>query len=300
MRTIVAASLTSLFVISAAAHAQDQAPLKQPEFIPYQLASALISAGPIGYDPQILVGSMPEWVSNKIVMPANAHVLGAAFIGTTAVAILALPPDADSVIPDMRREMMKRGWKIPPNPSVGSGGGFRAAPPSQVVEARRAVLCNDLFMVTATSMQSRGVVTEVTVRLTTVSQTGYSACHPVFPQQAQMSAANRPNLPLLYNPAGAEASSPTSDCLNTRYLGPSSYTTLRTSMSADAVLDHYSRQLQDSGWKPLPARAPTLVRSWTRPDSTGTLIETQLSVAQMGGSSVCQDVGLSVYPARKP
>ena len=69
--------------------AQAPAPLKQPESIPYELAAQLMGAGGLSSESQILVGSMPEWVTNRVVSPPNARVVGSAFLGSTVVVVFA-------------------------------------------------------------------------------------------------------------------------------------------------------------------------------------------------------------------
>jgi hypothetical protein len=283
--------------------AQAPAPLKQPDAIPYDLASALMSAGTVGYDPQIMVAGMPEWVSNSIVMPSGAHVLGSAFVGSTAVAILVLPPDADSVIPDMRREMFKRGWKNPPPPQTGQSGGFRPASMGNTnTDARRMTLCDDQHMLTASSARRRGMVTEVTVRISTVTPTGYSTCRPFIPSAMVMAqqGTNRAAMPVLYNPSGAsETGGMMEDCISPRFSAANTYANLRTSMAPQALLDHYARQLQDSGWKPMPTQPQAISRSWVRPDSAGTLLETMLTVSVSAQRAQCSEITMTTLPVKK-
>ena len=77
--------------------AQDPRRLAQLDSIPIDLATALIGAGSVGSDPQILVGSLPEWVTQRIVIPPGARILGSAFQGTAVVGVASVPgTSADS------------------------------------------------------------------------------------------------------------------------------------------------------------------------------------------------------------
>src|SRR5262249_23322937 len=117
-------------------------------------------------------------------------------------------------------------------------------------------------------------------------------CHP---QQLPAGMARNP-YPTLYNPTGAGDYSGIRDCqMDGAYSGTSAQ--LRTPMSSQQILDHYARQMQDSGWRPA---AGSIGRVWTKPDSTGALQEVSLVVATSPRDSLCHDVNLQVRAARKP
>ena len=144
-----APSALLLTIPLAAGLAQEPRRLTQPDSVPFDLASALIAAGGLGGEPQILVGSLPGWVSARIKTPANATVLGSAFLGSTVVGIISLPDAPDAVIADMNRELAKQGWKAPP-PQPSYGGGFRPAGFSLTVNGMptRVTLCGDQQLLT--------------------------------------------------------------------------------------------------------------------------------------------------------
>ena len=212
MRSAGFAPSALLFTIPLAAGlTQEPRRLAQPDSVPFELASALIAAGGLGGEPQILVGSLPGWVSARIKTPANATVLGSAFIGSTVVGIISLPDAPDAVIVDMNRELAKQGWKAaPPQPSY--GGGFRPAGFSLTVNGvpTRTTLCGDQQVLTLSATRRRGVATDVTLRLSP-SPTGNSICSPApLPP-----GYTRSPLPTLYNPS---TSSMISSC-GTQYGG---------------------------------------------------------------------------------
>jgi hypothetical protein len=92
----------------------------------------------------------------------------------------------------------------------------------------------------------------------------------------------------------------TGDCSTNGFSGMGNATTLRTDMSPDSLLDHYGRQLQDSGWKSTNDAKIIVGRSWTRPDSTGSPMELSLTVATSMRAGACREVNLQVRTGRRP
>jgi hypothetical protein len=260
--------------------------------VPFDLASALIAAGGLGGEPQILVGSLPGWVSARIKTPANATVLGSAFLGSTVVGIISLPDAPDVVIADMNRELAKQGWKAPP-PQPSYGGGFRPAGFSLAVNGTptRVTLCGDQQLLTVTATRRRGVATDVTLRLSP-SLTGSSICSPA---PLPLGYARSP-LPTLYNPS---TSSMTSSC-GTQYGGPGTNTSLVTALSAGALLDHYGKQLQDSGWRAPETSISIVGRTWARTDSAGAPQELNLTVMTSARDTTCREISMQLRQLRKP
>jgi hypothetical protein len=283
----------ALITPAMAAAAQQPAPLRQPESIPFDVAAALISSGGFAGEPQVLVGSMPEWIANRVYVPSNARILGSAFLGTTVVTVISLPTVSDSAIPEFTRELAKLGWKAPP-PLPNYGGGFRPAPAVAEGSSTRATLCGDQQILSLSSARRRGIVTDVTLRVSAAGQ--YSACKP---PQMPLGMPRSP-YPTLYNPAGAAEARMTTDCPAADAASAVMSTTLRTATTPDALLDHYARQLQDSGWKSGVDAKSVVSRSWTRPDSTGTPVELSLTVTSTSRNTACRDISLQVRRAQKP
>jgi hypothetical protein len=280
-----------------AATAQQPAPLRQPETVPFELATALASAGGFAAEPQILVGEMPEWISKRLYVPSNARVLGSALLGTTVVGIISIPSTSDSLMVELRRELMKKGWSAPPPPPAFPAGGFRPAVviPNEAT-SMRATLCADQQMLVVSAARRRGTVTDVTFRALAAGING--ACHP---QQLPASMVGyRSPYPTLYNPQDASDVRMSGDCSTTMGGSSSTGTTLRTAASADALLDHYARQLQDSGWKSLGEARSIVGRVWSRPDSTGAPVELSLTVMSPTSPNGCRDLNMQVRTLRKP
>jgi hypothetical protein len=282
--------------VASPARAQEPRRLAEPDSIPLDLAAALVSAGGFGGEPQILVGAVPEWIVPKLFVPPGARVLGSAFLGTTLVAVVSVSGASDSVLADFRRGLTQRGWAAPPPTPAYSGGGFRPATTSLPSSPfARDILCSDQQMLTASATRRRGVATDVTLRVT--SNPSFSLCHPPQPSPSQY----RSPFPTLYNPLGANDARMNGDCNSSAYVGSSGTgTSLRTPMAADALLDHYGKQLVDSGWKAAGEANSITGRTWTRPDSAGTPTELTITVTSSTRESGCRELNLQVRTMRKP
>lgn len=290
---------SSLSVAASVVRAQGKEPLSQPSAVPIELATALIESGGVaGPDaPRILVGSAPEWVMPRIVVPKGGRVLGAAFQGTTVLTILNVPLASDSVIGELRRSLLDRGWKAVPVMQQPAVGGFRPAPtPASDAPITRVTLCDGAQTLSASLLHRDAKSADVAYRISTA--TGMSACNP--PQMAAALQMIRSPWPTLYNPAGSSDARMTGECSTT--IGGSSGigTTLRTAMTPDSVLEHYARQLADSGWKTEGERGSTIGRSFTRVDASGAPVELSITVTSTPRAESCRDVNMQVRTGRKP
>jgi len=279
----------------ATASAQQPAPLRQADNVPIELAMALVASGGFGGEPQILVGAMPEWIAGRVYVPPTARVLGAAFLGTAVVAVVQLPVASDTVLAEFKRELLKRGWTVPPPAPVYAGAGFMPARPApSIAPPTRLTLCGDQQLLTVSSARRGGVVTNVTLRV--VGSTGPGPCHlPQMPVSMMRSP-----FPTLYAPEGALDARMSGDCSATMMGSMGTGTTLRTGMTADALLDHYGRQLADSGWTSHGDKGSVTGRLWTRPDSSGAPVEVVVSVTTSARDAGCRDLNLQVRTLKKP
>jgi len=275
--------------------AQEPRRLAQPDSIPIDLATALIAAGGIGSEPQILVGALPEWVAERIVIPAGSRVLGSAFQGTTVVGIASVPgTTGDSLMARVRRELLTRGWKNPP--SQPSYGGFRSAQmASTSVDPSRLMLCgNDDQALSVFAAPHRGTSTTITYRLAT-----YTAYGPCRTQPAAVMYP-RPPFPTLYNPPSTPDPRLMGQCEQSLNGSSGTSTAFRASMSATEILDRYAKQLADSGWMAEGNGTSIVGRTWARPDATGVPVQLSLTVTTPPRDSTCHDVSMQVRTFRKP
>jgi hypothetical protein len=294
---VAVAFAISFSVTAPAARAQGKEPLTEPKTIPTDLASALIASGGVsGPDaPRILVGSAPEWVMPRIFVPAGGRVLGAAFQGTTVLTIVNIALARDSIISDLRKSLIERGWKNVPAMQTNSFGGFRPAPatPSDA-PITRVTLCDGAQTLNTSLVRRDDKSADIAYRIATAQ--GIGVCNP---PQLPTSMVRSP-WPVLYNPVGSADGRMTGDC-SVNMMGPQSTgTTLRTAMPAESILDSYAKQLADSGWKVAGDRAGTIGRTFTRTDADGAPVELTLTVAATARSESCRDVNMAVRTGRKP
>jgi hypothetical protein len=294
-RLVLACLAAGPLLAPAIATGQEPRRLAEPDSVPLALASALVASGGFPSEPQILVGSMPEWITNRLYVPAGARVLGSAFLGTTIVGVITVTDAPETAIAEFKRQLLQKGWKAPPPAPTYNGGGFRpapVAPPSG--PTTHMTLCGDQQVLTASAARRRGEATDVTLRV--ISTTTFSACR--FPEIP--TSMIRSPFPTLINPPGAPDARMNGDCSTTSMGSMGTGTTLRTSMTPDALLDHYGKQLQDSGWASPGDKAPIVSRTWTRTDSTGAPVETSITVTTSPRDSGCREINLQVRTLRRP
>jgi hypothetical protein len=278
-------------------HAQGKEPLSQPKTVPIELVTALVGSGGVSgpESPRILVGSAPEWVMSKIVVPAGGHVLGAAFQGTTVLMIVHLPAAGDSVMPELRRALLEHGWKavqVMQRPSV--GGFMPAMPASNDATPTHLTVCGDGQILNATLSRRDEKSADIAYRL--AAQAAMGPCHP--PQMPTL--PTRLPWPALTNPAGTTDARMTGECSATMMPASGIGTTLHTGMSADSIIAFYANQLADSGWKAETGRPAPVGRIFTRTDASGAPSELTLSVANTTNAESCRDVYMQVRTTRKP
>lgn len=278
------------------AAAQSKAPLSEPSNVPINLVTALVSTGGLTgpEEPRVLVGSAPEWVLPKIAMPAGARVVGAAFQGTTVVTIVNIPNAGDSIIPELKAQLLTRGWKSQPAPPAAMGGGFRPAPVQPLDAApTRVTVCDTPQMLTASIARRDAKSADIAYRITTLAS-GFSICNPFQPN---VPAGYHSPFPTLYNPPSAD-SRMIGDCQSSNSGSQGTFTMLKSGMASDAILDHYAKQLTDSGWTAAPPGA-TVSKTFTRIDN-GNPAELTLKVSTSERDQSCREVEMNARTFRKP
>ncbi len=282
--------------IAASSGAQEPRRLSQPDSIPMELATALISSGGLPGDPQILVGSLPGWMTNRIYIAPNARVVGSAFIGTTAVAIVSSPDMPEPAMAALKRELATRGWKTPP-PQPSYGGGFRSATMNMMPggDPTRATLCGaDQQMLTTSAVRRRWRVD------------GHRDADLDHWRLRHLQSASdaggipaAPPWPTMYHPAGVSDANQACNGDNSFGSGgPSAI--VRTPITSEALLDHYAKQLQDSGWQAPPGSGSIIGRTWTRTDSTGAPVELTITAAASLRDPSCRTLNMVVRTLKKP
>lgn len=271
--------------------AQEPRRLEQPDSIPFELARDLLAAGWFGGEPQILVGSAPAWVDRLLYVPNGGHVLGSAFLGQSVVAIVQVPPGADTSTTTLKSEFLRRGWSVPPIPTYG-GGGFR---PASSLMISSHTFCADQHVLNAYTRQHAGTDVFLVEHIST-SQ-GYSVCHPPQPPQPML----RSPFPMLIEPPIAPGLPSTSDC---RVGGTSNSmgtgATIRAAMSPRELLDYFGRQLADSGWQSMAPAGSTVIGRWAIADIVGTHREVTLTVTPSQNDVDCVQAYMEVRLFKKP
>ena len=266
--------------------AQEPRLLAQPDSVPIDLATGLMSSGSIGTEPQILVGTLPDWFAKRIVLPPGAHILGAAFEGTAVVGVASIAgTPSQSLMPDLHRDLLAHGWKNPPPPAISST--FRAAPDP----LRLSVCAGDDEYLTVLASPHHGTSTTITYRLVTYSING--PCRPLPAPRF------RPLYPLLYDPPAPADPRLFTGCQQALSGTSGTRTAFAAAMSNEKILDHYARQLADSGWAIDTRNGSIVGRTWTHPDSGGGTLRLSLVVSPMQDST-CHEVNMQVRPVRKP
>ena len=282
--------------------AAQEPPLAQPASIPTDLAVALANAGGFGVsgDPQILVGTIPEWVVAKVKVPENWRVLGSAFAGTTFVGVLQVNTNSDSLIAEFDRLQTPLGWKVPPPPYEGVREGFQIVPASSPATRaqrpdRRITRCGDGQTLSAWVSRERSLSTTVVFRLASMpAPPQNSTCNPYMPPPEFRQP--RARSPLLYNPAAVRE---THDRSCARQYGPGesmtgTSTQYKLPTSPEQLMEHYARQLQDSGWMPqgTTQRSVSVKRNWTKPAASGAPLNLYLEITVPPQDTLCRDVSL--------
>lgn len=294
-RSFVAVCLCAPMAVGLA---QEPRRLVQPDSVSIELAAALASAGGIGGDPQILIGSLPGWLADHVQIPRGASIMGAALSGSTVVGIVTSGDAPETLIKDFSRELPKFGWGPPPAPRI-LGGGFRwASQMSQRAFGQQNFYCREQQLLTVSAVRRR-ITTIMTIRATSIG--GTNVCNP----PALPPGYTPPPYPTLINPEdatdgyrnGGSCMKAMSDEMGG---GQGTSTMLNaTTSSAVAIMEHYTKQLKDSGWGQPLATQGTITRIWVRPDSTGTPMTYQLSVTPLARDSTCYRVELNVRKPRK-
>jgi hypothetical protein len=298
-RRAIAALGVAIPLVSA--RAQDPRRLAMPDSIPVELATSLIASGGIAGEPIIVVGSLPEWFTNRVTIPKGARVLGAATSGSTIVGVYSVGTTVEAAVAEMRTTSLAGGWTLPPPPPV-YGGGFRPAtmaPQSQQIgPSSRATLCREDGTLIVSAAPAHGVGTNVTLRLMSrAGPTFYDTCHQ--PPRPDMPAI-RNAMPTLYDPPVTGGAAAPNACYPNYNNTTGTSTYLRSSLSPELVLEHYARQLQDSGWTTNTAALPTASRTFTRRDSTGAPVEVTLTITGSAKDPNCRDVSMQVRGPSKP
>jgi hypothetical protein len=184
--------------------------------------------------------------------------------------VLSVAMSIENIRASYRQEQLRLGW-TPPPPAGARGWGFVPATGTGQ-DGNSLVFCH-----IGQSLQVVPYSGTTGPLIVTASVQNYSG---LCGTQARFVSAppSGLELPVLSNPDGAGMNAQACFAQN-QTLGNGNSTTerLQTSLSPTQLIEHFSRQLSDSGWN-VSSSAASVRRSWTRPDSAGLAREVTLTI----------------------
>ena len=264
--------------------------LAQDQLIPKELVDGLLASRG-ARQPVMYVGEVPREMANKIYVPKGARVLGGMSYGSGGTVIMLSNQSRESLAAELERELPKMGWTQfdPSLRMMNPYSEFRDAPiPAGTVRIQTSgpqQFCGPSGGMTVTLEQAGFADTRITVNATDVNMCA-NVSGASIPPEVRREYAGRPTFVNPLNArndmSGCYRNQP-GDNFNSSSGGGGM---ISTNMSAQALLDHYSKQMADSGWKPVDVARVT--RSWTRTDSAGKPLRYTLSINGLQNSTCLQ------------
>jgi hypothetical protein len=269
LATRLAFALLVTFAVASPAQSLRSA---APDSLPRELVEALLRPYLglyTGNGATFAVGRVPESLAPYLFVPPGARVLGGIESASNTIVVLSVSTSVEDLRASYRREQLRLGW-TPPSPG-GSRGGFVPAPGTGQ-EGNSLVFCH-----IGQSLQIVPYPSTAGSLLVTASVQTYSG---LCSNQVRFMSTSPSGveLPVLLNPDGAGMNSQTCFAASLSSGGGNSTSErLQTNLSPTQLVEHFSRQLSDSGWI-VSASAASIRRSWTRPDSAGLSREVTLTI----------------------
>ena len=262
-----------------------------PDLLPRELVEALMRAGVSTYagdGSEFVVGRVPTSLAPFLYLPRNATVVGGFENTNNTVAIFNVRMTREELRAAYARELPKLGWTPATGRSGWAGWGFMPAPGTGPTGSGLEYChIGQALQINPTETPSGGGLS-----VTAVVRNYGGACGgrtPVFVNNSGLV-----DVPVLVNPP--DASMNQTDCFQPQILAVASRGSserLKTSIPADKLLDHFARQLADSGWSPAGSQAVSLRRTWTRADTGSTMRELTLTIMPSTVSG-CHEVSMQV------
>lgn len=267
-----------------------------PDLLPRELVEALMRAGVSTYagdGSEFVVGRVPTSLAPFFYVPRNATVLGGLENTSNTVAIFKVNITREELRATYARELPKLGWTPATGRSGYAGWGFMPAPGTGP-SGSGLEYCHigQALQINPTDTPSGGGLSVTAVVRNYGGSCGGRA--PVFVNNSGLV-----DLPILLNPPDAGMNQ--IDCLQPQVPGVAGRGTserLKTSIPADKLLDHFARQLTDSGWSPAGSPAASIRRTWTHADTGSTIRELTLTITPSTVSG-CQEVSMQVRQTLK-
>lgn len=288
MRRAITNPLLAGLLALAVAPVGAQAPERQPDSIPSELAVALVSSDwdPFGGGvPLFVVGRAPARFPAALVPPPPARVVGGMWTGASGSIVVAYP-ERDSAIARARQALLAAGWS-PPAPMERSGF------VSTVTYGDDRALCRPGE---AAMLRPARVADGAGVRITWIGDDERTMCsrrHREPPEPFRRAL----ELPLLVPPPGADVrGSGTGGGTN----GFDAHATLEGTLATADLVAHYGRQLEAAGWKgqSLAASPSAAVQAFAAMDSKGKEWRGALTAIEIGPARRLVTVRMSQVDAR--
>lgn len=271
---------TVLCVIAASSATAQSNP--SPELVPRPLVEALL-----GRNTSVTVGALPPTVESKIVLPPGSKILGGSSNPNQAIGIVILDGALNTVAERFQGDLLKSGWEVMDQAPMQFYGADFIDPPA--TQRRPMAATNETYCGRAGTLMVRYEPEGFSQTRVFITSTGTNRCAQMRDAMLQSRPDGmpvRPKRPVLVNPGAArlQPMACQSAGFNSSWGGGPAQ--LASSMPPAEILGHYAKQLADSGWKESGTIAAGV---WTRPDSTGTLMEYQITVVAPMGSA-CRQV----------
>lgn len=238
---------------------------------------------------EFLPASIAPSIASDVAIPPDSRVVGTVVLGRNTYVFGTSPLAPDSVRAWYSRDYGRRNWPalslVRTQASGGAAGGFRPPPPKVPT-----TFCNGDREFDVTATESPGGHTNFRVRVST----GALPCSMVPRGPVRPPAPSLP-LPVVYNPPNTQ---PGPQCFAAGSSTQRTQTQLMTSVDPEALLQHYGKQLEASGWVPLQAQGAIATRAWSRRDSAGTSEIATLSVSSSPTAPMCRNASLEVFTPR--
>jgi hypothetical protein len=296
-RAIPAALFLGLQVTTAAA----QATPDTATMLPRELVEALVQPyGGGSNNTEFFVGKVAPALQPFLFVPTGARIIGSMASPSSTTVVMSAPLNPIEITTQYEREQPKLGWTRPPAVNAMRGWGF-GPPPSATPEGAGQEFCHVGQSLRVVPFPNAAGSTRIIVTVQNFGGRCQMSNRVVFVGGQQPRIA----LPALENPLGAPMNSVSCSRVSAIGSSTSSMTErLETPMTAAQLLDHFGKQLADSGWTAAPQLSPMLRRTWTRADSGNTVREATLQIAPLQGTApgaTCEEIALSVrqVPARR-
>lgn len=281
------------FAVGAGALAAQAPRSTGPDSLPRELVEVLLRSGISAYGgdgSEFVVGRVPTALAPFLYVPRDANILGGVENSSNTVAVFKVKMTREELRNAYGRELPRLGW-TPSSGRPGMGWGF-APPPGSGPTGSGLEYCHigQSLQITPNETPS-GLTVSAVVRNYGGACAGRVAFVPTNPGGVAM--------PSLVNPPDAAMNQP--GCFPPQMLGAGGRgmsERLETSITADKLLEHFARQLADSGWTPAGQQAASVRRTWTRADTGGTIREVTLTITP-SANSACQEVSMQVREVSK-